>query len=203
MVPFSRLLEALRLIADPRRPQGRRYPLPHLLLFSVLAILSGANSYRTIRIFIRERNEVLAQSFGLGLRTVPAVNTLRTVLQALKAEDLENAFRQHAQALLPSAPEPEAATTEPKRRRVIALDGKALRHSFDHVTDQKAAQVLSAFACEHAIILAHMEVDDKSNEIPAAQELIKALGVKGVIFTADAMHCQKKHSSAPPIPAIS
>lgn len=202
MVPFSRLLEALHMIADPRRPQGRRYPLPHLLLFSVLAILSGANSYRTIRIFIRERNGVLDQLFGLGLRKVPAINTLRTVLQALKVEDLESAFRQHAQALLPPAPEPEAAT-EPDRRPVIALDGKVLRHSFDHVADQKAAQVLSAFACEHAIILAHMEVDDKSNEIPAAQELIKTLGLTGVIFTADAMHCQKKHSSAPPRPAIS
>jgi hypothetical protein len=41
MVPFSNLLAALRDVPDPRRAQGKRYPLPHLLLFTVLALLSG------------------------------------------------------------------------------------------------------------------------------------------------------------------
>ncbi len=37
MVPFAPLLAALEPIPDPRRAQGKRYPLPHLLLFSILA----------------------------------------------------------------------------------------------------------------------------------------------------------------------
>ena len=41
MISFSRLIDALSAIPDPRRAQGRRFPLPYLLLFSVLAILSG------------------------------------------------------------------------------------------------------------------------------------------------------------------
>ena len=41
MVPFAGLLAALQEIPDPRRRQGRRYGLAHLLLFSVLA---GATS---------------------------------------------------------------------------------------------------------------------------------------------------------------
>ena len=44
MTPFAPLLAALDEVADPRRPQGRRYPLAHLLLFSVLAVLAGATS---------------------------------------------------------------------------------------------------------------------------------------------------------------
>jgi len=32
MVPFSNLLTALQDVADPRRAQGKRYPLPHLLM---------------------------------------------------------------------------------------------------------------------------------------------------------------------------
>src|SRR3954470_3236862 len=40
------LLAALAEIRDPRRPQGQRYSLRHLLLFSVLAILAGATSYQ-------------------------------------------------------------------------------------------------------------------------------------------------------------
>jgi phosphosulfolactate phosphohydrolase-like enzyme len=75
---------------------------------------------------------------------------------------------------------------------VIALDGKTLKRSFDHLNDRAAAHVLSAFACEAALILAHQEVRDAPEEIPAAQALIEALGVRGVLFTADALHGQKK-----------
>lgn len=52
MVPFARLLAALQDIPDPRRAQGKRYPLPYLLLFSVLAVLSGARYYRGILTFL-------------------------------------------------------------------------------------------------------------------------------------------------------
>ena len=38
------LLAALAEIRDPRRPQGQRYSMGHLLLFSVLAVLAGATS---------------------------------------------------------------------------------------------------------------------------------------------------------------
>ena len=55
MVPFSNLLTALQDVADPRRAQGKRYPLPHLLMFTVLALLSGPRSYRGIITFMEQR----------------------------------------------------------------------------------------------------------------------------------------------------
>jgi hypothetical protein len=68
---------------------------------------------------------------------------------------------------------------------VVALDGKTLKGSFDHLNDQKAA--LSAFASDAAILLAHTEIDVKSNENPAAQQMIAVLGLSGVLFTADTL----------------
>jgi len=163
--------------------QGQRYPLAHLLLFTVLALLSGAKSYRGIVTLLEQRRALLNCHFGVNLKRAPVVNTLRTVLQSLDTEDLERAFRRHAKALL-------AAGTAGEKP-VIALDGKTLRGSFDHINDRKAAQTLTAFASASAIVLAHTEIDDKSNEIPAAQQMIRELGLTGVVFTADAMHCQK------------
>ncbi len=183
MAPFSRLLTALQDVPDPRRAQGKRYSLPHMLLFTVLALLSGARSYRGIITFLEQRRTHLNHHFGVDLKRAPAVNTLRTVLQSLQTEALEEVFRRHAKTLLPTG----AADSWP----VIALDGKTLRRSFDHLNDRKAAQTLTAFACEPAIILAHTEIDDKSNEIPAAEQMIRELGLSGVVYTADAMHCQK------------
>src|SRR4051794_28503287 len=57
MVPFAALLSALSGIPDPRRSQGRRYPLAHLLLSSVLAVLAGAPPYRGILSFIGVHRE--------------------------------------------------------------------------------------------------------------------------------------------------
>src|SRR5215217_7325053 len=185
MVPFAALLAALRTIPDPRRAQGKRYPLAHLLLFSVLAVLAGATSYRGILTFIGVHRERLNATFGSRLRRAPAVNTLRDLFLALEPAVLETAFREHARALADAVPASGAGP------RVIALDGKTLRRSFDHLNDAAAAHVLSAFAGEAALILAHHEVRAAPEEVPAAQALIGELGVRGALFTADALHCQK------------
>ena len=181
MVPSAGPLAAPEAI--PGR-QGRRYPLAHLLLFAVLAVLAGATSYRGIRVFIGVHRERLNATFGSRFRRAPAVNTFRGLFQALEPADLEAAFRRHARALGETAP---ASGPEP---RVIALDGKTLKRSFDHLNDQAAAHVLSAFAGEAALILAHQEIAE-GDEVAAARALIERLGLSGVLFTADAPHCQK------------
>jgi predicted transposase YbfD/YdcC len=183
LVLFGPLLAALAEIRDPRRPQGQRYSLSHLLLFSVLAVLAGATSYQRIITVIAVQRDRLNAAFGGCFRRAPAVNTLRGLFLALDQNDLEVAFRRHARELNEAA-----AVTE---QRLIALDGKTLRGSFDHLNDRKAAHVLSAFASDAALILAHHEVAGAPGEIPAVPALITELGVSGVLFTADALHCQK------------
>lgn len=186
MVPFSHLLNALDTIPDPRRAQGQRYPFSHLLLFTILALLSGASSYEGIIAFFQDRRETLNRCFGVNLKRAPAVNTLRVLLQNLNATKLEGAFQSHAKILL--------GHRVPVGSPTIALDGKVLRGSFDNMADKRAAQVLTAFASEAALVLAHTEIDEKSNEIPAAEQMIRDLGLTGVVFTADAIHCQKNTS---------
>jgi hypothetical protein len=72
-----------------------------------------------------------------------------------------------------------------------------LRHSFDNFHDRRAAHMLSAFASNTALVLAHLNCDDKANEIPAVQTLLGTLGLTGAVVTVDAMHCQKNLSSRP------
>jgi predicted transposase YbfD/YdcC len=40
-------------------------------------------------------------------------------------------------------------------------------------------------------VLAHLDCDEKSNEIPAPQTLLRQLGLEQVPLSADAMHCQE------------
>jgi DDE family transposase len=182
MVPFAPLLSALEEVADPRRRQGTRYPLAHRLLFSVLAVLAGATSYRGIVTFLAVDRDRLGRIYGVRLRRAPAVNTLRNLFLALDPQALEAAFRRHARHL---------GEARPDGPRAVALDGKTLRRSFDRLHDRAAAHVLGAFAADTALILAHQEVPDVPAEVQAVQAMIRDLGLRGVVLTVDALHCQK------------
>ncbi len=192
MKSFDGFILHLATIPDPRRAEGKLYQLPHVLLFSVFAIVSGANSYRGIRTFIKIHRRKLNKAFEIGWKRPPAHTAIRYILQGLNATDVEKVFREHAAKLNRAGAGPGA--------RVVAFDGKALKGSFDSFNDTKARQVLSAFAADTALVLAHIEIDDKSNEIPAVQKLLEELDVAGHIVTCDAMHCQKKPSRPRPPP---
>ncbi len=76
----------LAAIPDHRRPQGRRYGLEHLLLFSILAILSDATSYRKIQRYPAGGFEIIAGRSGSGSLaslTTQRLSELRTDLLAL------------------------------------------------------------------------------------------------------------------------
>jgi predicted transposase YbfD/YdcC len=184
MQAFDQFLTVLSDIPDPRRAEGKRYKLPYVLLFSILAVVTGGNSFRAIETFIRMHLQQLNAVFGLHWTRAPGHTAIRYILHALHPHAVEPVFRRHAARL-------RGAATDPSFR-TIALDGKTLRRSFDHFTDRKAAQVLHAFDIEAGMILAHIDIEEKSNEIPAAQQLLDELDVTHCIVTLDALHCQKK-----------
>jgi non-ribosomal peptide synthetase component F len=154
--------------------------------------VTGANSYRGIHTFIKTHRRRLNKAFKIGWKRPPAHTAIRYILQGLKPGDVEKIFREHAANL--------NSSEAPTGTRILALDGKALRGSFDAFNDAKARQILSAFVADTALVLAHIEIDEKSNEILAVQKLLEELYVAGHIVTLDAMHCQKKPSKLPPKP---
>ncbi len=176
-------LELLSQINDPRRAQGKKWQLGPVLLATILAILSGATSYRKVHGFIKTHRKRLNRTFGFRWKAAPAYSAVRTILRGLDGAEVERVFRAHAVKLNTSK-----SGGDVEGLAVVAIDGKALRHSFDAFNDKKAAHILSAFSVGKALILGHVEVDEKSNEIPAAQALIEALALRDRLFTLDAMH---------------
>lgn len=179
------LLKHLETVADPRRAQGKRFPLKFLLLFAIFSILCGGDSYRDVCRFIDKKRRKLNQLFGLNWQRAPSKSQLRDTLCAISIQQMEATFRRYSSSLS------QSGQKRPKHR--IGLDGKSLRGSFDHMKDQSMLQLLSAFCAETQLILAHVDIADKTNEIPTAQQLIDELGLpEGTVYTADALHCQKK-----------
>jgi len=182
------LLNYFSKVEDHRRNEGKRYRLDYILLFSVLAILAGATSYRKIQRFVTAHFVRLNELFNLEWKRAPAHTTIRSILQGVDTNGLEKAFRDYSKELLETEPTSDALTA-------VAIDGKTLRGSFDHFNDRKAAQILTAFCHNEKLILAHLPISSKTNEIPVAQQLIDELGLGRYVYTLDAHHCQKKLST--------
>jgi len=72
MASFTPFVTLLAEIEDPRRAEGKLYRLPHVLLFAILAIVAGANSYRTVHSFIDVHLARLRDAFGVKWQKAPA-----------------------------------------------------------------------------------------------------------------------------------
>ncbi|EJE8543822.1 ISAs1 family transposase, partial [Vibrio vulnificus] len=76
--------------------------------------------------------------------------------------------------------------------KVIAIDGKTLRGSYDRSKGKGTIHMVNAFATANGMSIGQQKVDSKSNEITAIPKLLDLLDVKGCLITIDAMGCQKK-----------
>jgi hypothetical protein len=75
------------------------------------------------------------------------------------------------------------------------MDGKAIGGTLKHQPDsrQDFVNLVSVFACQQKMVLANAKlVNSKESEIPVVRQLVETLGLKGIVFTLDALHCQKK-----------
>ena len=75
---MASLLEVFDHIPDHRRAQAKQYPLPQVLLFCILGIMSGAVSYRKLHTFIRIRFALLSRAFPSRMRKLPSYTQLVT-----------------------------------------------------------------------------------------------------------------------------
>ena len=76
--------------------------------------------------------------------------------------------------------------------RMVAIDGKTLRGSYDREGGRAAIHMVSAWAAENKLSLGQVVVHEKSNEITAIPELLQLLEISGTLVTIDAMGCQKE-----------
>jgi hypothetical protein len=178
------LSEVLASVPDFRRAQGTRHPLRAILGLAVAATLCGYRSYAAMAEWGRLYGAELARALGFTRPKTPSVGTFHAVFRRLDREAFETALAAWAEQCLAALP-PRPGEPEP-----LALDGKSLRGS----RKQGAINVhlLSLLSQRLGLTVAQQAVDDKSNEIPAAKELLAGLLLEGRVITMDALLCQKE-----------
>ena len=180
-VPAARsqyLLDLLAQVPDPRKKRGRRHTLAGLLAVGIAAVAAGARSFAAIGQWAADAGpEVLAV---LGAARGPAEeSTFRRAFALVSADVLDRVIGAWLWTRV----------MQSEGRLVIAIDGKTVRGAKSK--KGKAPHLVAALAHGIGAVLGQVAVDEKSNEIPAVRELLKAFdGLAGAIITIDAMHTQ-------------
>lgn len=167
-------------LTDPRVERTRKHPLINILFIAVCGVLSGANSFAGIQEFGCDRRQWFARYLDLS-NGIPSDDTFARVLARLDPAAFQRCLLSWIQAV-----------QEVTANRLIAIDGKALRGSYDRRDGKAAIHMVSAWATETKLSLGQMVVDAKSNEITAIPELLRLLDVSGALVTIDAMGCQQE-----------
>ncbi|MFF3670946.1 ISAs1 family transposase [Microtetraspora malaysiensis] len=129
---------------------------------------------------------------------MPDESTVRSTLEALDAVAFSAATGSWLNDL--ATARSKAAQTidrRPRRRprRVLAVDGKALRGTRHHTATGRAMHLLAVTDTRTLAVLGQVEVDGKSNEITAFVPLLHPLDLTDTVITADAAHTQREHAA--------
>jgi len=171
------LLTILEEVPDPRVTAIVDHDRPDILTIALCAILCVGDSFYDMEEFGEVRLDWL-KTF-LRLRNgAPTHDTYNRVFQAVDPEQFGDALARWTQSVRTVL-----------GGEVVALDGKTLRRALNQGEDARV--IVSAWATESGLLLGQRKVKNKSNEITAVPELLRALELAGCIVTADALHCQK------------
>lgn len=177
---LEQMLRFFEGIKDWRRRRGD-YSVACLVTVAVCAALCGVHrGQRDLAAFAAELTPRQMQALRFPRQgnprryLVPKETTFFRLLSHLDSRALEQALLDWLnQVLGPVAPEDDQ----------VSIDGKELLSS-------QGVQIVSAYTVKRGRWLGSERIAEGSNEIPAAQELLRRAPIEGKLVTLDAMHTQ-------------
>jgi predicted transposase YbfD/YdcC len=174
------LLDFFADMPDPRVERTRLHKLEDILAITICAVICGAEGWTEIELFGRSKHAWLKTFLDLP-NGIPSHDTFARVISSIRPDDFEQRFQKWTHAI-----------AEHTDEKIIAVDGKTLRRSFDYANDKAAIHMVSAWACDNKMVFGQIATEEKSNEITAIPKLLEMLVLEGSVVTIDAMGCQKK-----------
>jgi len=173
------LLRFFDELEDPRMNRTKLHSLSDILVITICAVICGADEWTEIELFGKSKYKWFKTFLDLP-SGIPSHDTFGRVFSLLHPKQLEQCFQKWMSAM-----------AECSGGRLIAIDGKTIRRSFDKANNKAAIHVVSAWSETNHLVLGQVATDEKSNEITAIPQLLKMLDITDSVVTIDAMGCQK------------
>ncbi len=167
-------------LADPRIERCKRHQLIDIIAIGICAVICGADSFVEMEEFGKAKREWFETFLDLE-NGIPSHDTFRRVFGKLKPSEFQRCFLAWIESV-----------QEQTKGEIVAIDGKALRGTFERTTDKSAIRMVSAWATKNSLVLGQVKTSEKSNEITAIPRLLRLLEIEGCLVTIDAMGCQRE-----------
>lgn len=185
------LIEQLKQIPDYRKGKGKRHALWLVMMLVLLGTLCGYRGYRPLADFSQHHWQSLCELLEIpGDSRIPSYSTFRRVLQRVDFEPILGLFNRWSELFI-----------QLSEQTWVAADGKSIKSTLSDYSEsyQSFVTTVSAFTHQSGVVL-HLQVMDnkQTSEIEVVRQLIAALAGHPIVFTLDALHCQKKQSNKLP-----
>ncbi|MDX5396111.1 MAG: ISAs1 family transposase [Hymenobacteraceae bacterium] len=180
---LSELIKQLDELPDKRRGAGKRHSIGVVLVLSIMATVSGMYSYHGMGDFVRANKEELLRL--LGLKRLPSYSTIRRVIMAVPTDELSYVLGHWNRS----------SDEQGKILQWAQVDGKAIKATVEDYgeSNQDFVNVVSLFFGQQRKVIASASFHNKEeSEIKVVRQLIEKEAQKGLVYTADAIHAQKK-----------
>ena len=173
------VLRYFSAMEDPRTNQGKRHDLLGMIVIALCAVICGAEGWTEVEQFGNCKLKWFRTFLNLP-HGIPSHDTFGRVFARLDPEQFERCFLKWIRSLAGR-----------RQGRLVAVDGKTLRRSFDSAGKKAAIHMVSAWCQSNQMVLGQLATEAKSNEIKTVPKLLDMLDLKGAVVTADALNCQK------------
>ena len=156
--------------------------IPEIITIAILGSIRGLKNVSQIHQWTSNDrvSEFLKEKFSIN--HVPCYYWILCMLKMIKTETLNQCFVNWVYSFMP----------ENAGNMTISLDGKTICSTNRIEKIKSPLHIISAQISELGLTLAQRSTDNKSNKIPAVQELLKTLNIEGHVVVADALNCQKE-----------
>jgi len=190
------------MMTDSRQQGKVWHSFKDILGIIFFGVLAGNDKWVEIYDFAVDERETLKKYLELK-NGIPSHDTLQRVFVIIRPEELQDMLKEILIQMVEMAGQhlDDQYLYQNEElgcyvQDVIAADGKETHHtakkSGKEPEDLRNLNEFNVMSTEWGVCLSSTRIDEKSNEIPEMQKVMKGIDCRGCIVTADAMNTQKE-----------
>ncbi len=192
---FVSFFEAL---TDSRNESYILHKLSDIIGVAFFGIISGCNTWSEIEVFGEYHLNDLRKYLELK-NGCPSHDTFRRVFNLIKPSEFGEIMVMVLEPIISKAVFNQIGNAFIDDKKMItdilSMDGKVSLSSSRNRRDkdfEKALNTLHVHSTELGITLVSKPIEDKTNEIPVGQKILKTMDLSGKVITCDALNTQKE-----------
>ena len=188
-------------LSDSRQQAKVKHKLSDIIAIVFFALISNEDEWKEIEEFAIDQRDILQQYLELP-NGIPSHDTIERVIGIIKPDELQDLLVEVLKAIIMRATSEmnmPLYTNEElgiEIKDILAVDGKETCKTGNPKSleekERRNLNQLNVQSTEYGITLSTTRIEEKTNEIPEAQKVLKSLDLKGCVVTADALNTQKE-----------